>query len=77
MLQRQQIGSSGGAEFGQGAGSNGQMLPLLAGAQNSFLGAQKHEDPLIRAEIDKNIKEQKKILEQDFARSKEDIDRNF
>jgi hypothetical protein len=37
----------------------------------------KHEDPLIKAEIDKNIKEQKKLLEQDYARSIEDIDRNF
>ena len=37
----------------------------------------KHDDPLIKAEIDKNIKEQRKLLEQDFARSIEEIDKNF
>lgn len=37
----------------------------------------KHDDPLIKAEIDKSIKEQKKLLEQDFARSIQDIDKNF
>lgn len=54
------------------------MLPgaSLSGAgPNAFFA--KHEDPLIKAEIDKNLKEQKKLLEQDFARSIEEIDRNF
>lgn len=50
---------------------------LLAGSSgpNSFLA--KHDDPLIKAEIDKNLKEQRKLLEQDFARSIEEIDKNF
>lgn len=39
------------------------------------LSAAKHEDPLIKAEIDKNLKEQRKLLEQDLARSLEEIDK--
>jgi hypothetical protein len=31
--------------------------------------AAKQEDPLIKAEIDKNVKEQRKLLEQDYVRS--------
>lgn len=64
-----------GAEFltGPSGGPSGLMLP----GANSYIGAQKHEDPLIKAQIDKNLKEQKKLLEQDFARSLEEIDKNF
>jgi hypothetical protein len=43
--------------------------PLLPGGASSSGGAgpnaffAKHEDPLIKAEIDKNLKEQRKLLE--------------
>jgi myosin heavy subunit len=66
-----------GAEFLTGPSGGPSGLMLGPTGANSYIGAQKHEDPLIKAEIDKNLKEQKKLLEQDFARSLEEIDKNF
>jgi hypothetical protein len=54
------------------------MLPNSSSNNNSFVQAQnKAEDPLIKAEIEKNLKEQRKIMQQDLVRSLEDIDKNF
>ena len=47
--------------------SGGAGMSGLAAGGAGF--AAKQEDPLIKAEIDKNIKEQRKLLEQDYARS--------
>lgn len=49
------------------------FLPTAGGA--GF--AAKQEDPLIKAEIDKNVKEQRKLLEQEYVRSIQEIDKNF
>ena len=37
----------------------------------------KSEDPLIRAETEKKVKEQKVILEQEFKQSIQEIEHNF
>ncbi len=67
MMQQRQMGvpSAANSDFMTGTGGQPLMLPG------------KHDDPLIKAEIDKNLKEQRKLLEQDFARSIEEIDKNF
>lgn len=53
------------------------LLPTSSN-NNSFVQASsKADDPLIKAEIEKNIREQKKILQQDLVRSLEEIDKNF
>lgn len=77
MMQQRQMGVPSGAnsDFMGGAGGQPLMLPGTAFLFLFALG--KHDDPLIKAEIDKNIKEQRKLLEQDFARSIEEIDKNF
>lgn len=41
----------------------------------SFLN--KHEDPLIKAEVEKKVKEQRLELENEFKTSLKEIDRNF
>jgi hypothetical protein len=37
----------------------------------------KSEDPLIRAETEKKVKEQRVLLEQEFKQSIQEIERNF
>ena len=43
---------------------------------NSFVGDNKR-DPIIEAEINKKVEEQKKVLKQDYDNSIKEIDKNF
>ena len=56
---------SGGAnsDFMGGAGGQPLMLPGKFIFNILALCLGKHDDPLIKAEIDKNLKEQRKLLE--------------
>ena len=76
MMSGASTGFKGSASIGYRA--PGQQLMGTDLNNNSFLGQHhKAEDPLIKAETEKKVREQRKILEQDYIRSLEEIDKNF
>jgi hypothetical protein len=61
MMQQRQMPGGANSDFIGGQGGQPLMLPGIDNIEYISLG--KHDDPLIKAEIDKNIKEQRKLLE--------------
>ena len=53
--------------------SNEKAAPLLQGG----LLSNKTHDPIIRAEAEKKLKEQRYLYQQEYQQSIEEIDRNF